>query len=66
MINMQLLDGVLVGLAALVGLAIALSLVLMAAGSARKPGPEPPGGTRRDLPQQPQSDTDDDRVLVLH
>jgi hypothetical protein len=49
----------------LVGLAIALSLVLMAAGSARKPGPEPPGGIRRDLPQQPQSDTDDDRVLVL-
>ena len=66
MINMQLLDGVLVALAALVGLAIALSLVLLAAGSARKPGPEPHGGIRRDRPQQPQSDTDDDRVLVLH
>jgi hypothetical protein len=66
MINMQLIDGGLVALAALVGLAIALSLVLMAAGSARKPGPEPHGGIRRDLPQQPQSDTDDDRVLVLH
>jgi hypothetical protein len=66
MINMQLLDGVLLALAAMVGLAIALSLVLMAAGSARKAGPEPHGGIRRDLPQQPQSDTDDDRVLVLH
>jgi hypothetical protein len=66
MINMQLLDGVLVALAASIGLAIALSLVLLAAGSARKPGPEPHGGIRRDLPQQPQSDMDDDRVLVLH
>ena len=65
MINMQLLDGVLVALAAVVGLAIALSLVMLAASSARKPGPEPHGGIRRDLPQHPQSDTDDDRVLVL-
>ena len=67
MINMQLLDGVLVALAAVVGLAIALSLVMLAASSARKPGPEPHGGIRRDLPQpqHPQSDTDDARVLVL-
>jgi hypothetical protein len=65
MINMQLLDGVLVALAAVIGLAIALSLVLMAAGKAWKPGPEPHGGIRRELPQQPQSDMDDDRVLVL-
>jgi hypothetical protein len=65
MINMQLFDGVLVALAAVVGLAIALSLVMLVASSVRKPGPEPHGGIRRDLPQHPQSDTDDDRVLVL-
>jgi hypothetical protein len=66
MIDMQLFDGVLVALAAVVGLAIALSLVMLAASSVRKPGPEPQGGIRRDLPQHPRSDTDDDRVLVLH
>jgi hypothetical protein len=66
MINTQLLDGVLVAVAALVGLAIALSLVMLAARSVSKPGPAPNGGIRPDLPQQPQSDTDDTRVLVLH
>jgi hypothetical protein len=65
MINTQLLDGVLVAVAALVGLAIALSLVMLAARSVSKPGPAPHGGIRPDLPQQPQSDTDDTRVLVL-
>jgi|HubBroStandDraft_6_1064221.scaffolds.fasta_scaffold718124_2 hypothetical protein len=65
MINTQLLDGVLVAVAALVGLAIALSLVMLAARSVSKPGPAPPGGIRPDLPQQPQSDTDGARVLVL-
>jgi hypothetical protein len=65
MTGMQFLDGVLVALA-LVGIAIALSVVMLAAGSVSKPGPAPQGGIRPDLPQQPQSDTDDDRVLVLH
>ena len=68
MIDMQLLGGILVALAALVGVAIALSLVMLAAGSVTKPGPAPHGGIRRDLPepQHPLSDTDDARVLVLH
>jgi hypothetical protein len=65
MINMQLLDGVLVALAVLVGAAVALSVVMLAVRSVSKPGPAPQGGIRPDLPQQPQSDTDDDRVLVL-
>jgi hypothetical protein len=65
MTGMQFLDGVLVALA-LVGIAIALSVVMLAAGSVSKPGPAPQGGIRPDLPQQPQSDTDDARVLVLH
>jgi hypothetical protein len=60
-----MIDGVLVALAALVGVAILLSAVMMAAASVSRPGPAPHGGTRRDLPQHPQSDTDDDRVLVL-
>ena len=64
MINTQLIDGVLVALAALVGVTIVLSLVMLAAGSGRRPGPAPHGGTRRDLPQQPQPDSGD-RVLVL-
>ena len=66
MIDMQVLEGVLVALAALVGAAIVLSVVMVAARSVSKPGPAPQGGIRPELPQQPQSDTDDDRVLVLH
>jgi hypothetical protein len=61
MINMQLLDGALIALAVLVGLAIALSLTMLAAGSVAKPGQAPHGGIKRDLPQQPQPDTDDAR-----
>lgn len=53
-------------LAALVGVAIVLSVVMVAARRASKPGPAPQGGIRPELPQQPQSDTDDARVLVLH
>ena len=60
-----MIEGVLIAVAALVGMAIALSLVMVAAASVSRPGPAPQGGIRRDLPQQPQSDTDDDRVLVL-
>jgi hypothetical protein len=66
MISTQLIVGVLVAVGALVGVAVVLSVVMVAAGSARRPGPAPGGGIRRDLPQQPQSDRDDDRVLVLH
>ena len=66
MINVQLFDGVLVALAVLVGAAIALSVVMLAVRSVSKPGPAPQGGIRPVPPRQPQSDTDDDRVLVLH
>jgi hypothetical protein len=66
MIGTQLIDGVLIALAALVGVAILLSVAMLAAASVSRPGPAPHGGTRRDVPQQPQSDSDDDRVLVLH
>jgi len=65
MIDMQLLGGILVAVAALVGLAIALSVAMLAAGKVSKPGPAPQGGIRRDLPQHPQSGSDDTRVLVL-
>ena len=68
MISMQLLGGVFVALAALVGVAIALSAALWASGSARKPGKPPHGGIRRDVPQLPQlpePEPDDARELVL-
>ncbi len=65
MSGMQYLAGILVALAALAGIAIALSVVIFMAASATKPGPAPQGGIRRDLPQRPQSGTDDARVLVL-
>ena len=65
MIDMQILGGILVALAALVGLAVALSVVMLAASSVSKPGPAPRGGIRPDQPQYPQSDTGDARVLVL-
>jgi len=64
MINMQLLDGVFVALAVLIGGAVALALVMLAARTAAKPGGPPHGGIRRDLPQQPQSEPDDARTLV--
>ncbi len=66
MISMQLLDGVLVALAGLVGAAVVLAAVIMAAVTVSTPGQSPPGGIRREMPTQPQPDTDDDRVLVLH
>jgi hypothetical protein len=66
MISMQLLDGVLVALAGLVGAAVALVTAMMATAAVRKPGQSPHGGIRREMPTQPQPDTDDDRVLVLH
>jgi hypothetical protein len=65
MMDMQILGGILVALAALVGLAVALSAAVLAASSVSKPGPAPGGGIRPDQPQYPQSDTGDARVLVL-
>jgi len=78
MIDMQLLGGVLIALAVLVGASIAISLAMMASGSrAQTTGQTPPGGIRRDPPRQPprqppsqppwqpQPETDDARELVL-
>jgi hypothetical protein len=65
MIDVQLMVGVLVALATLVGIATVLSIAMVAAGSVSRPGQAPHGGTRRDLPRQPQPDSDEDRVLVL-
>jgi hypothetical protein len=65
MIDMQVIGGVLMALAVLVGVSIAISLAIMATGSAVQTGQTPPGGTRRDPPRQPQPDTDDARELVL-
>ena len=71
MISMQLLEGVLVALAALAGAAVVLAVAIMAAAAVSKPGVSKPGrpprgGIRREMPTQPQPDTDHDRVLVLH
>jgi hypothetical protein len=48
--------------------AVVLAVAILAAAAARnpKPGQSPPGGIRREMPTQPQPDSDDDRVLVLH
>jgi hypothetical protein len=64
MIDSQLLIGVLVALAGLVGAAVALSVAMMAAARIG-PGQAPHGGIRRELPSQPEPDTDDARELVL-
>jgi len=65
MIDIHLLNGVLVALAMLIGTAVALSAVMLLAARVSGPGRAPHGGIRRDLPQQPQPDTDDARELVL-
>ena len=62
---MGIFDSVLVALAVMVGLTIVLSVVMLAAGFVARSGPAPHGGIRPDQPQQPQSGTDDARVLVL-
>jgi len=64
MINIHLLNGVLVAAALLIGAAVALSLVMLAAARVTGPGRAPHGGIRRDLPQQPQPDTDNTPVLA--
>jgi len=65
MIDGQLIVGVLVALATLVGVATVLSIAMLAAASLSRPGQAPHGGTRPDLPRHPQPDGDEDRVLVL-
>ena len=65
MIDTQILTGILVALAALVGLAIVLAVTFWTAASVGKPGQAPHGGTRRDLPPLPQPDAHDTRELVL-
>jgi hypothetical protein len=63
--NTQLLTGILVAVAALVGLAIVLAVAVQATASATKPGQAPHGGTRREESPLPQPDADDARELVL-
>lgn len=62
---MQLFGDVLVALAVLIGTATALSVAILVAASATKPGQAPHGGIRRDLPQHPQPEANDARTLVL-
>ncbi len=64
---MQLVEGVLLALAGLVGTTILLSLVLLAAASVTRRGQAPHGGIRRDPPPQPQPEpgAGGTRVLVL-
>jgi hypothetical protein len=64
MIDIHLLDGVLLAAALLIGAAVVLSLVMLAAARVTGSGRTPHGGIRRDLPQQPQPDPDDALVLV--
>ena len=64
MINIHLLNGVLLAAGLLIGAAVVLSLVMLAAARVTGPGRAPHGGIRRDMPQQPQPDTDDTPVLV--
>ena len=71
MIESHILIGVLVALASLVGTAVALSVAMQAVAriqpghTGHKPGQGPHGGIRRELPQQPEPDTDDARTLAL-
>jgi len=76
MIDMQLFHDVLLVLVVLIGLAIALSGVMLIAPSVSRParpGRPPRGGLRRDLPRQPQPEpqpqlqpeAEEDRELVL-
>ena len=72
MLDMQLLNDGLVTVAVLIGVAITLAIAVMTAARVSRtgqsrPGQAPHGGIRRDLPLQPQPDTDvdDARELVL-
>jgi hypothetical protein len=65
MIDIHLLNGVLVALAALLGTAVVLSAAMLLVTRVTGSGRAPHGGIGRDVPQQPQPDTDDARELVL-
>jgi hypothetical protein len=65
MIDIHLLTGALLALAVLIGATVALSAVMLLAARVTGSGRAPHGGIRRDVPQQPQPDTDDARELVL-
>jgi hypothetical protein len=59
MINTQLFHDVILGLAMLIATTLAFTTAMMlAARSAPKPGQTPHGGSRRDLPQDPQPEPD--------
>jgi hypothetical protein len=64
MINIHLLNGLLVAVALLVGMAVALSVTMLIAARVSGSGRAPHGGIRRHPPQQPQPDPDDASVLV--
>jgi hypothetical protein len=83
MINTQLFHGVILALVVLVGAVVALSAMMqLAARSRPRPGQPPQGGSRRNLPPDPQPESDglyelvpddirelmpdDTRELVLH
>jgi ABC-type nickel/cobalt efflux system permease component RcnA len=67
MVDMQLLNGVLVALAVLVGAAITLSIVILAAAAVTQRGharPGGPGGASGELPRHSAAETDEARRLV--
>ncbi len=67
MIDMQVLNSALMALVILVGIAITLSVAMVAAAAVTtRRGQAPHGGIRRDLPQEPTPDGDDARELVIH
>jgi len=59
MIDLQLLGDVLLAVGALVGAAIVLAVVMVAATAASKPGRGPHGGTRHYPAPRPRPDADD-------
>jgi hypothetical protein len=65
MIDIHLLNGALLAVAVLIGAAVVLSVAMLMAARVTGRGRKPHGGIRRDLPQQPQPEPDDARVLVL-
>jgi hypothetical protein len=65
MINTQLFHGVILALLVLAGAVVALSAVMqLAARSRPRPSQPPQGGSRRNLPPDPQPESDGLHVLV--
>ncbi len=70
-----MINGILLALTLLIGIAAAFSVAMLAVATVTRRGQAshnptlrdlpPYGGTRRDLPPHPQPDTDDARPLVL-